>query len=153
MGSTQANILRAMAKTKLDENAVVAEVRQSFPDIEAVYLFGSFADGTEDDGSDLDLALLFCPPLDRRERKNLFMHPLHAQLQRLTERKVDLLNLRQMPTVLQKEIVMLGWRIYCADEVVADEFDLGVLSRYQKLNQERAEILQQFETTGRAYDV
>ena len=153
MEPTQANIVRAMAKTKLDEKAVVAEVRKRFPDIEAVYLFGSFADGTQDDGSDLDLALLFCPPLDRKQRKNLFIHPLHAQLQELTGRKVDLLNLRQMPTVLQKEIVMLGRRIYCANEVVADEFDLGVMSRYQKLNQERAEILQQFETTGRAYNV
>ena len=74
-------------------------------------------------------------------------------MQELTGRKVDLLNLRQMPTVLQKEIVMLGRRIYCANEVVADEFDLGVMSRYQKLNQERAEILQQFETPGRAYNV
>ena len=142
-----------MAESNLDENAVIAKVRETFPAIEAIYLFGSFADGTQDGDSDLDLALLFRPPLDRQESKNLFMHPLHAQLQELTCRNVDLVNLRQMPTVLQKEIVMLGRRIYSADEVVADEFDLGVLSRYQKLNQERAEILQQFETTGRAYDV
>ena len=48
---------------------------------------------------------------------------------------------------------MSGRRIYCADEIVADEFDPGVMSRYQKLNQEHAEILQQFDSTGRACDV
>jgi uncharacterized protein len=143
-----------MAASKhLDQLAAIAAVRTSFPDIEAIYLFGSFADNSIGPSSDVDVALLISPPLDRLESSNLFMHPLHAQLEQLTGRRVDLINLRQVPTVLQKEVVMLGRRIYCADELAADEFDISVMSRYQKLNQERAEILAQFEATGRAYDV
>jgi uncharacterized protein len=138
-----------MAASKhLDQLAAIAAVRTSFPDIEAIYLFNSIGPS-----SDVDVALLISPPLDRLESSNLFMHPLHAQLEQLTGRRVDLINLRQVPTVLQKEVVMLGRRIYCADELAADEFDISVMSRYQKLNQERAEILAQFEATGRAYDV
>jgi predicted nucleotidyltransferase len=135
----------------LDEKTVIARICTAFPDIEAIYLFGSFADGSQDQRS--DLALLLRPPHDQYESRNLFLHPLHGQLQELTGRNVDLLNLRQMTTVLQKEVVMLGRRIHCPHELAADQFDIDVLSRYQKLNQERAEIMQAFENTGRAYDV
>lgn len=53
---------------------------------------------------------------------------------------------------MQKEVVMRGRR-YCADDLAAHEFDLSVISRYQKLNEERAAILKQSQMTGRAYDV
>ena len=48
---------------------------------------------------------------------------------------------------------MLGCPIYCADGAAADEFDMAVMSRYQKLNDERAGILERFWSTGRTYDV
>lgn len=142
------------AKTKCpDEGDIVTTVCVRFADVQAIYLFGSVADGTANVTSDLDLALLLSPKQARKEKKNLFMDPLHKELQSLAGRNVDLLNLRKMPTVLQKEIVMEGRRIYCRDQLAADEFELTVLSRYQRLNHERAEILAQFEASGRAYDV
>lgn len=137
---------------QIDEQAVVAHVREAFPEIQGVYLFGSHADGTQRPGSDVDLALLF-QPSDRMGSRNLPMHALHQRLRRLAGCNFDLVDLRRASTVLQKEVVMLGRRIYCADETAADEFDVGVMSRYQKLNEERAGILEQFRTTGRAYDV
>ena len=137
---------------QLDEQAIVANVREAFPEVQGIYLFGSYADGTQRPGSDVDLALLF-QPSGHTGTRNLPMHPLHQRLQRIARRDFDLVDLRRASTVLQKEVVMLGRRIYCADETAADEFDIGVMSRYQKLNEERAEILEQFRTTGRAYDV
>ncbi|MCZ7670644.1 MAG: hypothetical protein M5U34_27580 [Chloroflexi bacterium] len=44
-------------------------------------------------------------------------------------------------------------RIFCADEYAADEFEMLTLSYYQKLNEERREILAEFARTGRAYPV
>lgn len=58
-----------------------------------------------------------------------------------------------MPTVFQKEIVTTGRRIACADNYAAEEFEMLTLSLYQKLNEERKEILEQFFETGKAYDV
>jgi hypothetical protein len=58
-----------------------------------------------------------------------------------------------VPTVLQKEIVAAGRRVYQADEYAADEFEMLVISYYQKLNDERREILEAFNRTGRAYTV
>ncbi|MCY3620325.1 MAG: nucleotidyltransferase domain-containing protein [Gammaproteobacteria bacterium] len=137
---------------QLDEQAIVANVREAFPEIQGIYLFGSYADGTQRPGSDVDLALLFRPS-DQRSTRNLPMHPLSARLHGLAGCNFDLVDLRRASTVLQKEVVMLGRRIYCADETAADEFDVGAMSRYQKLNEERAGILEQFRKTGRAYDV
>lgn len=137
---------------QLDEQAIVASVREAFPELQGIYLFGSYAHGTQRPGSDVDLALLF-KPSGHMDSRNLPMHPLHQRLHRLAGCNFDLVDLRRASTVLQKEVVMLGRRIYCADEAAADEFDMAVMSRYQKLNEERAGILEQFRSTGRAYDV
>lgn len=137
----------------LQEADIVVAVCNHFSNVQAIYLFGSVAEGTETATSDIDLALLLTPRQSRMHKQNFFMHALHRELRALTHHNVDLLNLRQLPTVLQKEIIMTGTRIYCADQLAVDEFEVAVLSRYQKLNQERAAILFEFESTGRAYDV
>ena len=136
----------------IDERAIAAAVREALPEVQGIYLFGSHADGTQRRGSDVDLGLLF-PPTDQRVSRNLFMHPVRQNLQGIAGCDFDLVDLRQVSTVLQNEVVMRGRRIYCADDLAADEFDLSVMSRYQKLNEERAAILKQFQETGRAYDV
>jgi uncharacterized protein len=56
-------------------------------------------------------------------------------------------------TVLQKEIIDHGRLIYAADPYIVDEFEMLFISYYQKLNEERQEILQAFYPTGRAYEV
>ncbi|MEA3396520.1 MAG: nucleotidyltransferase domain-containing protein, partial [Chloroflexota bacterium] len=67
----------------------------------------------------------------------------------LLKKKVDLINLRRVPTVLQKEVIAADRRIYHADEYAADEFEMLTLSYYQKLNEERAEIIEDALATGR----
>jgi len=64
-----------------------------------------------------------------------------------------LINLRQVSTVFQKEIIMAERRIICADTYAAEEFEMLVLSRYQKLNEERAELLAEGLRSGRFYNV
>jgi uncharacterized protein len=73
-------------------------------------------------------------------------------MQAVVNRDVDLINLRLAPTVLQKEIVMNGRRIYQTIGTTADEFEMLVLSLYQKLNEERAEILAEGLRSGKFYD-
>ncbi len=66
---------------------------------------------------------------------------------------MDLVNLRQVSTVFQKEIVMAERRIYCADQYAADEFEMLTISFYQKLNEERAGILAEGLRSGSFYQV
>ncbi|MDV7391075.1 hypothetical protein RZS08_06975, partial [Arthrospira platensis SPKY1] len=69
------------------------------------------------------------------------------------DKEVDLLNARRVATVLQKEIIANGRLIYTADSYAVDEFEMLVISYYQKLNEERREILAEFQRTKRAYPV
>lgn len=55
-------------------------------------------------------------------------------------RDVVLLNARLVTTVFQMAIIF-GELIYCANRYAVDEFEMLTMSYYQKLNEERAEIL------------
>lgn len=131
---------------------IVQTVLTHTPQVQAVYLFGSY--GTEDErpSSDVDIALLL-PHNTAKAAGSLLLGELHLALAELLGKEVDLVNLRQVSTVFQKEIVTTGHRIYCADPYAADEFEMLTLSYYQKLNEERREILAAFAESGRAYDV
>ena len=81
------------------------------------------------------------------------MSPLRFSLESLLNRPVDLINLRLVSTVFQKEVVCSERRIYCVDDYAADEFEMLALSYYQKLNEERRAILDEFWQSGKAYAV
>lgn len=136
---------------KMNEQ-IVQTILTHTPQVQAVYLFGSH--GTEDErpSSDVDIALLL-PPEQAKAVGSLLLGELHMALAELLGKEVDLVNLRQVSTVFQKEIVMTGRQIYCADDYAAAEFEMLTLSYYQKLNEERREILAAFKESGRAYDV
>jgi len=131
--------------------AIIQIVLTYYPETQAIYLFGSYGAGNAWPDSDLDIALLFTPEAAKTEQ-NLLISPCRFDLEKAISKEVDLLNARQVSTVFQKEIIS-GIRIYCADLYAADEFEMLVISYYQKLNQERSEILNAFYKTGRAYAV
>jgi predicted nucleotidyltransferase len=136
----------------IDTKAIVTRVRNAFPDVQAVYLFGSCAEGSFWPTSDVDIALLLPHEIAKRI-SSLYMTDVHAELERLLSRDVDLINLRQVSTVLQKEVIIKGQRLDCQDPLAADEFEMLVLSFYQKLNEERQGIMEEFRKTKRAYPV
>ncbi|MFZ5997800.1 MAG: type VII toxin-antitoxin system MntA family adenylyltransferase antitoxin [Nitrospirota bacterium] len=136
----------------MNEKQITEIILKHYPDVQAIYLFGTY--GTEDEwpGSDVDIALLF-PPAEAKEIKNLFMGECQRELESFLKKDVDLINVRTVSTVFQKEIIANGRLLYCADSYAVDEFEMLVLSYYQKLNEERSEILQSFYKTRRAYAV
>lgn len=100
---------------------------------------------------DVDIAALL--PHDAAKATGpLPMSTCRTALEEMLSRPVDLVNLRIVSTVFQFQIIY-GERIYCADAYAADEFEMLTMSFYQKLNEERAEILAAFKETGRAYSV
>ena len=131
---------------------IVRTVLAVFPSIQAIYLFGSYSTDNEWPASDVDIALLL-PPAQAKQAGSLMMSRLRFALESLLKSEVDLINLRRVSTVLQKEIIFAERRIFCADSNAAGEFEMLVLSFYQKLNQERQGILDEFQKTRRAYSV
>lgn len=131
---------------------IIEKIIGHYPDTQAIYLFGSYGTDNEWPNSDVDIALLL-PPKTSKLSGHLMMSRLHGELELLMGRDVDLLNLRNVSTVFQKEIIMTERRIYTADEYAADEFEMLTLSYYQKLNEERAQVLAEGLRSGRFYNV
>jgi len=133
-------------------DGIISTLLATYPATQAVYLFGSYGTENEWPDSDVDIALLL-PPDEAKKAGTLVMSELHFALESLLKKDVDLVNLRQVSTVFQKEIIMAERRIFCADDYAADEFEMLVLSLYQKLNEERAELLAEGLRSGSFYNV
>ncbi len=131
---------------------MVPIVLEHYPEAQAIYLFGSYGTEVEWPDSDIDIAVLL-PPAEAKRAGALDMGDLHLAMEALLGKDVDLINLRQVSTVLQKEVVFADRRIFCADLYAADEFEMLTLSFYQKLNQERAGILADGLANGKFYDI
>jgi uncharacterized protein len=131
---------------------IVRIIQEHYPAARAIYLFGSYGTADEWPDSDVDIAVLL-PPDEAKRAGFMGMSEARFAIERSIGRDVDLANLRQVSTVFQKEIVMADRRIFSADAYTADEFEVQVLSRYQKLNEERAEILAEGLRSGRFYKV
>ena len=134
------------------EDKITEIVLKHYPTVQAMYLFGSYAAEVQRPGSDVDIALLL-PYRIAKQVGSLAMSDLRFELESALARDVDIVNLRRVSTVFQKEIIAEGSRVYVADESAADEFEMLTVSKYQKLNEERAEILQQILASGRCYEV
>ncbi len=133
-------------------DGVVRIILEHYPAAQGIYLFGSFGTDYEWPDSDVDIALLL-PPDESKRTEHLALSRARLALEGLLGKDVDLINLRQVSTVFQKEITMAERRIFCADAYAADEFEMLVISLYQKLNEERAEVLAEGLRSGRFYNV
>ena len=138
----------------LEQSLIIRTVLAHYPDVQGIYLFGSYGTSDESSDSDIDIALLL-PPLKAKNEGYLALSPCRQALAESLRKEVDLVIARQLSTVLQKEIVANGRLIHCTDRYAVDEFEMLVLSYYyyQKLNDERREIVDAFIETGRAYAV
>lgn len=102
---------------------VLRTAGESRPAIRALWLFGSRADGTARDGSDIDVGVLWEPgqPLEATLS-------LEEELSRTAGLPVDVVDAGHAGAFLALEIVR-GERVFCRDEVEADLFELYVLRR------------------------
>ncbi|MCZ6872402.1 MAG: nucleotidyltransferase domain-containing protein [bacterium] len=131
---------------------IIDTILGHLPGVQAIYLFGTWDTADEWLASDVDMAVLLTPQTAKTVG-SLLMAELHGALESALHKMVDLVNLRRVSTVFQKEIITTGRRIYCDDDQPADEFEMVTLSLYQKLNAERAGILEEARKSGRLYNV
>ena len=127
-------------------------VQDAFPNVQGIYLFGSFAVGNATEGSDIDIGILL-PHDSAKKAGGLALSTLHLLLEKQLKRTVDLINLRLVSTVLQNEVINNGKLIKCRDDYAVQEFEMLAASFYQKLNEERKEILDAFWQSGKAFAV
>jgi predicted nucleotidyltransferase len=145
--------LRGRDKTTMEQIGQILQIILSHhPNVQAVYLFGSYATKDERQDSDVDIALLLSPD-ESRSAGSLQASEQCLELEHLLHKNVDLINLRRVSTVLQKEVISADRRIHEGDKYAAEEFEMLTLSQYQKLNEERAGIVESALGGGRFHEV
>lgn len=129
---------------------LVKHILAALPEAQAIYLFGSAAKGRMRDDSDVDVAVLL-PHVRAKELGSLALSDLAFDLMKALRRDVDLVNLRLVSTVLQKQVIENGIVLFCANDYAREEFEMLTISFYQKLNEERAGILQSLKEDRGVY--
>lgn len=125
---------------------IINSIKADFPEVRAIYLFGSQADGTATKDSDFDIAVL-C------EGRIGFAKLLDASsaLSNIVSKEVDLVDLREASTVFCFQVIMNGRKIFGKNNPSVDFFEMTTMSMYQRLNEERKGILEQVHRTGKIY--
>jgi len=121
-------------------NKIIQTIQLFYPNLQAIYLFGSYGGEYERSDSDIDIAILL-PPVTAKRVGNIAYGKCWAALVELCERSVDLVNLRFVNTVFQHEIIQTGKIILNIDQLAVAEFEMLCMSFYQKLNEERRDII------------
>ena len=131
------------------EQTIVTHILQAFPTTQAIYLFGSFGTPDERPASDIDIAVVL--PFDIAKTATAALHELANDLMLQTGRAIDLVNLRQVDTILQYEVISTGRRIAAPQRTESDLYELVIIKTYQYFNRERADIVAHGLQTGRFY--
>ena len=114
--------------------------------IEAIYLFGSQITGLARKESDIDIAVLCSKSFSADIRWEL-----SQDLAILLNRDVDLLDLMQVSTVMQWQIIYSGKRFFCSDIKKNAFFETYVFADYIRLNEQRRYILEDIKKRGSVY--
>lgn len=133
-----------MRHRTVQPHAALAEsLLNEFPELLAVYRFGSSGGDYELPTSDIDLAVYAGAPLP-----TVRLWRTAQELATEARRDVDVVDLAAASTVMRAQIVYRGERIYCTDETACETFEDYVYSSYARLNEERRDILQDILRRG-----
>ena len=123
-------------------DGIVGAILAAYPDILAIYRFGSWGTPYQRTDSDLDAGVLL--PHDIAVNVD-FMDwvRLNGELSYVSRTDyVDLVNLQTATTAIQAEIIRTGSVVFCRDDDARVEFEALVLSMHQDLNIQREPLYQ-----------
>ena len=115
-------------------------------DCEAIVLFGSYARGTQNAESDIDIAI---KPNTNISKKQIFY--LSQDLEEKIKTEVDLINLDDINDSFRYEILINGKTIYCKDEFKFELYKLDMYREYLELNESRQIIIDRIKKGDSIY--
>jgi predicted nucleotidyltransferase len=116
---------------------VIDKIINFFKNAEGIWIFGSFADGSYNRKSDIDIAVLY------KEKKNpLDIFKLQEEFSLKCDRDVDLIDLASVDDVFAYEIVSKGIKIKSSK--YAEDYEYRIWLRYLTLQDDRKEIIEDF---------
>ncbi len=133
---------------KNETENIVRIIKGHFPEIEAIYLFGSQADGFAAKDSDVDVAFF---TLYGNTVTDVQVYEAQKDLEVSLNKDVDLIHLNKASTVFQFQVVISGIPLYVNKPSSLLLHEAMVMSMYQRLNEERKYILQDIGSSGKIY--
>src|SRR3989339_297444 len=109
---------------------IIQTILHCYPDVVAIYCFGSFGTIHENKESDIDLAILPSKKINPLER-----YQLAQKISYLVKREVDLIDLLSAKTFIQFQVVHTGNRIYCADPEKTNFFEDRIFLDYLEMQE------------------
>jgi predicted nucleotidyltransferase len=108
---------------------------------EAIVIFGSFARGTQNDESDVDIAIKSQDEISKKE-----LYEISNKLSDELKRDVDLVNLEKIENDgFKYEILINGEVVYCKDSYKFDLYKLDAYREYLELNESRKAIIDEMK--------
>jgi len=128
---------------------IINFLTNSIKDIDAIYIFGSYASKDFTPQSDIDIAFLSKTTLTTVE-----IWDISSTLSNLLKIDVDLIDLKSTNTVFRFEIIHKGIKIYEDDKKTVEQFEDLTYLFYIELNEIRASIIEDITKNGisRDYD-
>ncbi len=112
-------------------------LKEFFKEAEGIWLFGSYADGTYDENSDIDIAILF-----KNKKTPLEIFRMKENLELILKKDIDLIDLAAVNDVFAYEIVTKGKNIKKTN--FTDDYEYRIWLRYLDLQDDRKEIIKEF---------
>jgi predicted nucleotidyltransferase len=121
------------------EIQVIDKLKKEIPDLQGIYLFGSYVDNSMMRESDIDIAFLTSAILTKVEKWRI-----QESLACVLDRNIDLVDINEASVILRTEIVEKGKRIYTANVLACESFEVITYLLYSDLNENRIDILNDY---------
>lgn len=119
----------------------IIEILNSNLNCDAIVIFGSFARGTQNKESDVDIAIKLSREITKQE-----LYDISNKLADELKRDIDLVNLDTIENDgFKYEILINGEVIYCKDSYKFDLYKLDAYREYLDLNESRKDIIDEMK--------
>lgn len=119
----------------------VIQFMNSIMDCEAIVIFGSFARGTQNEESDIDIAIKVKGEIAKKE-----LFEISSFLEDELKRDIDLVNLDTIENDgFKYEILINGITIYCKNQDKFEQYKLDAYREYLELNEARKAIIDEMK--------
>lgn len=113
---------------------------------EAILLFGSYARGTQNAESDIDIAIKTKNKINKKR-----LYEISNLLEDKLKKEVDLINLDEIGDTFRYEILINGKIVYCEDEFKFELYKLDMYREFLDLNESRKMIIDNIKNGGNVY--
>jgi predicted nucleotidyltransferase len=128
------------------EKVAIKIITNSFPETEAIYIFGSIAKGAAGENSDIDLAFL-----SKEKISSVVRFQIQEKIALELNCDVNLIALKEASEVMQFQVVSEGYRIFERNEKAAEEYEDKVYYLYLDLCELRQPIIDNIKESGSIY--